>query len=114
MRQFYAVSLAVLIIASTPKWAKVFTRHLNIVLLTFCGVFAYRDIYPFATFNSVPADKAEGPILWAKLGVLFFVAIAIPLAIPRLYIPVDPKVCFCCHRKPHRLTCTGSYAKTQP
>jgi len=86
------MSLAVLAVASTPKWTKVFTRHLNTVLLAFFGVYAYRDLFPFATFHGVPADKAEGPVLWAKLAIIFFSAIVIPLAIPGLYVPVDPKV----------------------
>jgi hypothetical protein len=78
------------VVASTPKWATIITRHLNTVLLTFFGVYVYRDIYPLITFDHVPADKAEGAILWAKLGTLFVSAVAIPLAIPRRYVPADP------------------------
>jgi hypothetical protein len=80
------------VVASTPKWATIITRHLNTVLLTFFGVYVYRDIYPLITFDQVPADKAEGAILWAKLGTLFVGAVAIPLAIPRRYVPADPRV----------------------
>ncbi|KAH6916807.1 ATP-binding cassette transporter [Coprinopsis sp. MPI-PUGE-AT-0042] len=90
MTYFYALSLAALVVASTPKWATIITRHLNTVLLAFCGVYIYRDIYPLITFDRVPADKAEGLILWAKVGAIFFSAVAIPLAIPRRYVPADP------------------------
>ncbi|KAH6916785.1 ATP-binding cassette transporter [Coprinopsis sp. MPI-PUGE-AT-0042] len=90
MTYFYALSLAALVVASTPKWATIITRHLNTVLLAFCGVYIYRDIYPLITFDRVPADKAEGLILWVKVGAIFFSAVAIPLAIPRRYVPADP------------------------
>jgi hypothetical protein len=68
------------------------TRHLSTVLLTFFGVYLYRDIYPLITFDRVPADEAEGAILLAKFGTLFVSAIAIPLAMPRRYVPADPAV----------------------
>ncbi|KAH6916771.1 ATP-binding cassette transporter [Coprinopsis sp. MPI-PUGE-AT-0042] len=90
MTYFYALSLAALVVASTPKWATIITRHLNTVLLAFCGVYIYRDIYPLITFDHTPADKAEGLVLWAKIGVIFFSAIAIPLTIPRPYVPAEP------------------------
>lgn len=36
--------------------------------------------------------------MWAKIGVLTFVAIVIPIIVPRQYVPLDPKVrsiCVC-------------------
>jgi len=38
-----------------------------------------------------PADLAEGKILWAKITLLFFIALVIPLVIPNRYVPVDPE-----------------------
>ncbi|KAH6916799.1 ATP-binding cassette transporter [Coprinopsis sp. MPI-PUGE-AT-0042] len=90
MTYCYVVCLAVMIVASTHKWVKIITRHLNVVLLAFCGVYTYRDIYPLITFDRLPADRAEGLILWAKVGAIFFSAVAIPLAIPQRYVPADP------------------------
>ena len=57
-------------------------------------IYVYRDIWPLATFNLRPADLADGPLLWAKIGLLTFTAVIIPLFIPRQYTPIDPKVCF--------------------
>ena len=70
------------------------TRHANSVLFVAFAVYAYRDLWPLATFNLQPADLADGPVLWAKIALLTFTAVVIPLFIPRQYVPVDPKVCF--------------------
>ncbi|KAJ7495858.1 hypothetical protein B0H11DRAFT_2000914 [Mycena galericulata] len=88
---FYASILAILSIAGSTRWSRVAVVHLNSVLLSAFGVYLYRDIYPLATFAVVPMDLSEGPLLWAKVIILFVVAGVIPLAIPRQYIPVDPK-----------------------
>ncbi|KAF8908923.1 hypothetical protein CPB84DRAFT_105721 [Gymnopilus junonius] len=66
-------------------------RYLTLVLLSVLGVYAYRDIWPFATYHSEPRDKEEGVLLWAKLAVLTVTAVIIPLFIPHPYVPVDPK-----------------------
>ncbi len=64
---------------------------MNVVLLSTSAVYVYRDIAPLATFDSIPQDSWEGPLLWIKMGILLFIAILIPLIIPREYTPVDPK-----------------------
>ena len=68
------------------------TRHLILLLLVIFGVYAYRDLLPLTTFMMVPKDTSEGLILPAKVLVLVFTAIAIPLLIPRQYVPVNPRV----------------------
>lgn len=74
------------------KWAKVANTHLVLLLLSIFGVFAYRNVWPLATYTLEPADLAEGWLMWTKLAVLTAAAVFIPLCIPRPYIPVDPKV----------------------
>lgn len=32
--------------------------------------------------------------MWARLGALFLTAVAVPLLVPNVYIPIDPKVRF--------------------
>ncbi|TFK30740.1 ATP-binding cassette transporter [Coprinopsis marcescibilis] len=91
MTNFYALSLSVAVLSSKTSRAKVVVRHLNVVLLSFLCVYIYRDIYPLMTFYHVPMDKAEGWLLWVKIGLLFFSSCFIPAAIPRRYTPVDPK-----------------------
>lgn len=66
--------------------------HLVFILLVIFSVFTYRDGWPLATFHKHPADAAEGHLLWVKYIVLTMVAIFVPLVIPRVYIPLDPKV----------------------
>ncbi|KAJ6555137.1 hypothetical protein DFH09DRAFT_573964 [Mycena vulgaris] len=65
-------------------------RHVNCVLFVAFCVYVYRDILPFATFTRVPEDLDQGPKLWAKIALLFFSAVVIPVFTPRQYIPVDP------------------------
>lgn len=55
-------------------------------------LFAYRDLWPLATFTLQPPDLTEGWLLWVKLVVLSVAGVGIPLFMPRQYIPVNPKV----------------------
>ena len=90
--QLYAVLLSLVTVGNKRRWSKTAARHLNVLLLTFVGVYIYRDIFPLATFDRSPIDIDQGWLLYAKLSVLSIIAIVIPLAIPRQYTPVDPKV----------------------
>ena len=69
------------------------TRYNVITLLSALAVYAYRDLYPLATYKKQPADEEEGQILYAKLAVLCLTAVVIPLFTPRIYTPVDLTVC---------------------
>ncbi|KAF9479224.1 multidrug resistance-associated ABC transporter [Pholiota conissans] len=73
------------------SWNKSIMRHNNVVLLATFGVYAYRDIWPLATYSPGPIDAAEGHILWVKVGIVTIAAVIIPLFIPTQYVPVDPK-----------------------
>ncbi|KAF9013105.1 hypothetical protein BDQ17DRAFT_1342742 [Cyathus striatus] len=72
------------------QWSFVTTGHLDLVLFVPFGVYSYRDFWPLITTTETPKDIAEGPLLWAKLAVLSFVTVVVPLFIPRRYTPVDP------------------------
>ncbi|KAF8832671.1 hypothetical protein HHX47_DHR1001791 [Lentinula edodes] len=87
----YTSLLALISVTAKPKWSKVATRHLNTVLLATFSVYLYRDVYPLITFTLKPKDLSEGGILWAKITLLAVTSVVIPLAIPRPYVPVDPK-----------------------
>lgn len=77
----------------TPvKWSNALTRQANTLFLISFAVFGYRDLYPLATFDLTPLDFEEGWIVWVKIALLFALGIVIPLAIPRRYIPHNPKV----------------------
>ncbi len=67
-------------------------RHTSIVLLTTWAVYAYRDIWPLATYDSGPADIAEGRILWFKITALTLAGLVIPLSSPRRHTPVGKTV----------------------
>ncbi|KAI5124482.1 hypothetical protein M0805_008364 [Coniferiporia weirii] len=86
----YFVFLALVSITIRNRWAGLANTHLVLLLLVAWGVFAYRDFWPLATYTQHPADLSEGWIMWAKLIVLTLNAIAIPMLMPRPYIPLDP------------------------
>lgn len=73
-------------------WSKTANTHLVLLLLATFSVFVYRDIWPLATYTLEPADAAEGSLFWGKFVTLLITAVAIPLLIPRPYVPIDPKV----------------------
>ena len=83
----------------SKQTSHLYTRYNTITLLSVLAIYAYRDLYPLATYTKQPADKGEGQILYAKLAVLCLTAVVIPLFAPRIYTPVDPKVCFVGHIK---------------
>ena len=87
----------------SPRWAHFVEPHLSSVLFTTWLMFAYRDLWPLATFTLQPADASEGPILWAKVGALTTAATVVPLLMPRTYIPYDPTVTrlLCVLSSPH-------------
>ncbi|TDL28857.1 P-loop containing nucleoside triphosphate hydrolase protein [Rickenella mellea] len=87
----YTTLLALVAVAGPRRWSKVANRHLVTVLLIVFTVFAYRDVWPLCTITERPKDGAEGYLLWSKIAVLSLTALAVPLLIPRPYVPVDPK-----------------------
>ncbi|KAI0711031.1 P-loop containing nucleoside triphosphate hydrolase protein [Cerioporus squamosus] len=68
-------------------------RHAALVLLATWAIYAFRDIWPLATYDSSPADIVEGGILWVKTGALTLAAVVIPLISPRQYTPVGKTEC---------------------
>jgi hypothetical protein len=86
----YSVLLGVVSIAS-KQWSTSATRYSYTVLLSVFAVYAYRDLWPLATYRLQPLDIEEGGLLWTKIGILAFTCIFIPLFIPRKYVPIDPK-----------------------
>jgi hypothetical protein len=55
-------------------------------------VFACRDLYPLMTIHAQPKDSPEGPVLWVKIAILFFIGVVLPLVMPREYVPFDLRV----------------------
>ncbi|KAF9243723.1 hypothetical protein BU15DRAFT_71850 [Melanogaster broomeanus] len=86
----YTCLLGLLSIAANFKRNRIVSQHLAIVLLVTFSTYAYRDLYPLMTFTKKPEDLYEGKLLWAKVAILAVVAVIIPLASPRQYIPSDP------------------------
>ncbi|OCH88609.1 P-loop containing nucleoside triphosphate hydrolase protein [Obba rivulosa] len=87
----YMSLLGVLSILSSRWASRAARQHLMVLLLVTWSCYAYRDLWPLATFTLSPMDAAEGNILWAKVSILTFATLVIPLCAPRRYIPVDPK-----------------------
>ncbi|KAJ7041534.1 hypothetical protein C8F04DRAFT_1208348 [Mycena alexandri] len=87
----YTVFLALLSMSANVKWSRVAIKHLNPVLFGTFAVYFYRDVFPLATVTLAPMDRWEGRLLWPKVSLLFAVSCAIPLIIPREYVPLDSK-----------------------
>lgn len=94
LKQVYSSFLSIISLLSRSLSNRA-TRHNNLLLLLTFGVYAYRDIWPLATYFLEPVDGAEGKYLWAKISILAVTSIVIPLCIPSAYVPVDPDVS--CH-----------------
>ncbi|TEB39059.1 hypothetical protein FA13DRAFT_1704649 [Coprinellus micaceus] len=91
LASLYAVFLSILTVGNKCCWSRISNTHLNLFLLAFFGAYAYRDVFPFATFDRFPEDWEEGRTLWAKVAILFLIALAYPLGVPWQYIPVNPE-----------------------
>ncbi|KDR74315.1 hypothetical protein GALMADRAFT_250126 [Galerina marginata CBS 339.88] len=84
-------SLLALVALVWKRWSTSLTRY-NVILLASAGaVYAYRDLWPLATYGRRPEDEAEGRILFVKIVVLAITSFIIPLSMPRHYVPIDPK-----------------------
>ncbi|EPT00314.1 hypothetical protein FOMPIDRAFT_1023884 [Fomitopsis schrenkii] len=66
-------------------------RHLNSILTTAWFVYAWRDLWPLATFTLQPLDRAEGALLWAQIALLTIGGVIVPLTSPVRYVPFDPE-----------------------
>lgn len=76
----------------TTSVTKIWVARVNTVLIPTWIVYVYRDVLPLTTYTLSPADATEGIICWAKLIVLTYATVVVPLVIPRQYTPADPKV----------------------
>ncbi|KAL7412630.1 hypothetical protein BDY24DRAFT_442169 [Mrakia frigida] len=74
--------------------------HLAFLLFFAFSLSAYRNLYPLATFHGQPLDiavhrgkRGDGwtSLVWWRVGILALVGVAVPLLVPRTYIPVDVK-----------------------
>ncbi|KAI0085670.1 multidrug resistance-associated ABC transporter [Irpex rosettiformis] len=83
----YCSLLAIGAIPPTRANAKVYNWHLTLLLLISWFIFAYRNIWPLATYELLPKDLAEGPLMWITGAVLTLNAAIIPLISPRIYVP---------------------------
>ncbi|KAE9403384.1 hypothetical protein BT96DRAFT_990242 [Gymnopus androsaceus JB14] len=79
--------LALLFLTTTPRWSILYERHVNTVLLVALGVYAVRDLVPFVRTSD--GEHRGGALLWVKIALLFLTAVVIPLASPRVWIPVE-------------------------
>ncbi|CAE6385646.1 unnamed protein product [Rhizoctonia solani] len=89
--QIYSTLLAVLSLFPTRQTQFVANFHLVILLLLAFGAQAWYYLVPFALSDQDPAKLSYGWSTWLHLGLLGFVAVIVPLCVPRLYIPLDPK-----------------------
>ena len=84
--------LALLTVTTRARLDSLASAHLTVLLLVIWGLYAYRDVWPLATFTLAPQDSGEGWILWAKVTLLTLSGVLVPLCAPRAYVPIDPEV----------------------
>ncbi|KAJ7059261.1 P-loop containing nucleoside triphosphate hydrolase protein [Mycena amicta] len=82
------VTLLSLLSLNPKHYRQGLVRHANFVLFAASALYAYRDVVPLGTFTQKPLDY--GAKMTAKIALVFFTGVIIPLFTPRLYIPVDP------------------------
>ncbi|KAJ3564413.1 hypothetical protein NP233_g8310 [Leucocoprinus birnbaumii] len=87
----YAVLLGFMTLFANKSWSSTTSRHSTFIYSSTFIVYAYRDMYPLATFTHIPKDNVEGLLLWFKILLLFLSGVAIPLVVPREYVPFDSK-----------------------
>ncbi|ORX36515.1 hypothetical protein BD324DRAFT_651753 [Kockovaella imperatae] len=90
---FYAYCLIFAFLLLTLRPATSFRRHiiahLDMLLLLAFSLYAYRDLYPLATYNLMPRDVSD-VFTWTRVGLLGLVSVVIPIIRPRTYVPADP------------------------
>ncbi|CAE7169341.1 unnamed protein product [Rhizoctonia solani] len=69
----YTTLLAILALTLAPRFRAVSNTHLAALLLI------------------ALADAVGGWLTWSRIGVLTFASVIVPLCIPRVYVPLDPK-----------------------
>ncbi|QRW27528.1 ABC transporter transmembrane region [Rhizoctonia solani] len=86
----YTTLLAILALTLAPRSRAAVNTHLVVLLLIAFAVYIWRDLVPFATYDLDPVDAVGGWLTWARIGVLGFASVVVPLFIPRIYVPIDP------------------------
>ncbi|KAJ3512113.1 hypothetical protein NLJ89_g3715 [Agrocybe chaxingu] len=97
-RGLYCTALAFLqlLYGSLARLARFYRKpqtHLTLVILSQFFVYAYRDLYPLATFSKIPLDYAsEGRLLYLHVAILLIVGVVIPLCRHRYHLrPLQPE-----------------------
>ncbi|KDQ10123.1 hypothetical protein BOTBODRAFT_36553 [Botryobasidium botryosum FD-172 SS1] len=96
---FFTYTSLLAFLRLTPKFHRwrILNHHLNTLLLAVFLIYAYRDILPLATFETVPIDTAAGWLTWVRVSVSALVGAVIPLVTPRQFVPLDPQ----CNKAPN-------------
>ncbi|CAE6467389.1 unnamed protein product [Rhizoctonia solani] len=87
----YSIILAILSLTVTSRIRNVANFHLVTLLLVEFSVQAWDYFVPFALSGQNPTKLSHAWSTWLHFGLLGFAAVVVPLCIPRLYIPLDPK-----------------------
>ncbi|KAG8985598.1 hypothetical protein FRB90_004594, partial [Tulasnella sp. 427] len=87
----YTSLLALLTIAARRRLTRVVSTHLTTLLFVAWSVFAYRNLYPLATYTKHPVDASDGWITWVRVALLTLVGVVLPLIVPRQFVPINPK-----------------------
>ncbi|TFK73581.1 hypothetical protein BDN72DRAFT_834451 [Pluteus cervinus] len=84
-----SLSFSALLVDHTTRRA--IGLHLRVVLLTSWLACVYRYAWPALKGEVPPLDGGNVRTMWIHFAILFLIAVAIPLATPREYIPDNPQ-----------------------
>ncbi|KAF8722474.1 P-loop containing nucleoside triphosphate hydrolase protein, partial [Rhizoctonia solani] len=87
----YTAILSALTVLPTPIVNLTSSRHLTIILLiTFITLTCY-ELYPLAIYQGYTIDITGRWLAWARIGILSFAALVVPLCTPRSLAHSEPK-----------------------
>ncbi|KAF8307152.1 hypothetical protein DL93DRAFT_151027 [Clavulina sp. PMI_390] len=87
----YLLALSYAIARSGDGLSSSLAHHRAVILLIECISLVYRDIWPFVTYDKTPVDAPLGLLGWSRVALVFWAGVVVPLIIPGVYVPVDPK-----------------------
>ncbi|GJE99977.1 hypothetical protein PsYK624_162540, partial [Phanerochaete sordida] len=86
-----ALVLALANVFVPARTALVLSPHLTVIALGVFATYAYRDLWPLATYTTSPADAAEGALLWVKVALAACTGVLVPVLEPHPYLPLHPE-----------------------
>lgn len=90
--QSFSVVLSILLLLVPISKSRALSFHATLSSLAIFAAYAYRNLWPLATFTLAPADGDEANLLWAKIALSGIAGILVPFLEPYVYLPFEASV----------------------